>query len=223
LIYIKSPAPDREQHLKDLLDKIRSDDRVSYKPFSTADELRDLIENDSGDDPDRALRAGAHRNCRGARAVGSAPFSQLAYPAYAFDRARKRTHNASRSAVERRERIDHADRPGGTGKTRLAIEAAHAVLDHFADGAYFVALAPISEPALVAPTIAQTLGLRETLGSRSILIDVQSFLRDKRLLMMLDNFEQIVTAASVVSSLAQACAHLKIVVTAAPAACAWRA
>src|SRR5512139_3883958 len=46
LIYIKSPAPNREPRLKDLLDQIRSDDRVSYKSFSTADELRDLIEND---------------------------------------------------------------------------------------------------------------------------------------------------------------------------------
>jgi predicted ATPase len=103
--------------------------------------------------------------------------------------------------------------PGGTGKTRLAVEAAHATLDHFADGAYFVALAPISDPALVAQTIAQTLGLRETLGSRSILIDVQSFLHEKQVLLVLDNFEQIVAAASVVSSLAQACVHLKIIVT----------
>ena len=46
LIYIKAPAPDREPRLKELLDRIRSDDRVSYKPFSTPDELRDLIEND---------------------------------------------------------------------------------------------------------------------------------------------------------------------------------
>jgi hypothetical protein len=46
LIYIKTPAPEREPRLKELLDRIRSDDRVSYKSFSTADELRDLIEND---------------------------------------------------------------------------------------------------------------------------------------------------------------------------------
>src|SRR5512135_1208410 len=46
LIYIKSPAPDREPRLNELLDRIRSDDQVSYKPFSTADELCDLIEND---------------------------------------------------------------------------------------------------------------------------------------------------------------------------------
>ncbi len=46
LIYIKAPAPDREPRLKDLLDKVRNDDRVSYKPFSTPDELCDLIEND---------------------------------------------------------------------------------------------------------------------------------------------------------------------------------
>src|SRR5512136_258348 len=46
LIYIKAPAPDREPRLKELLDKIRNDDRVSYKPFGTPDELRDLIEDD---------------------------------------------------------------------------------------------------------------------------------------------------------------------------------
>src|SRR5512143_3628938 len=46
LIYIKAPAPEREPRLKELLERIRGDDRVSYKPFSTSDELRDLIEND---------------------------------------------------------------------------------------------------------------------------------------------------------------------------------
>jgi predicted ATPase len=82
-----------------------------------------------------------------------------------------------------------------------------------------VALAPISDPDLVVPTIAQTLGLREALAVQSILPVVQSFLRDKHLLLVLDNFEQIIAAALAVSALEQACAQLKIIVKPRAASC----
>jgi predicted ATPase len=213
LIYIKSPAPDREPRLKELLDQIRNDDRVSYKPFSTADELRDLIENDLAMilterfELGRAETAGS-REPPAAFRIHNLP----APPEPLIGRAQELAalHDLLLSGESG---LMTLSGPGGTGKTRLAVEAARGVLDSFAAGACFVALAPIRDPDLVAPTIAQTLGLRETLGSRSILVDVQSFLRDKRLLLLLDNFEQVVAAAAVVSALAQACAHLKIVVT----------
>src|ERR1700688_3051549 len=71
--------------------------------------------------------------------------------------------------------------PGGVGKTRLALQIATDLLDDFADGIYFVSLAPISDPELLVPTIAQTLGLWES-RDRPLLEQLKAFLQDKHLL-----------------------------------------
>jgi predicted ATPase/class 3 adenylate cyclase len=102
--------------------------------------------------------------------------------------------------------------PGGTGKTRLALQAGADLLDDFADGVYFVALAPVSDSTLVAATIAQTLGVRDGEG-RSPGEAIQDFLRDRQMLLVLDNFEQIVAAAPLISDLLAACPRLTVLVT----------
>jgi len=102
--------------------------------------------------------------------------------------------------------------PGGTGKTRLALQVAAESSDRFADGVFFVNLAPISNPALVVPTIAETLDLKET-REQSLLDLLKTFLRDKQLLLLLDNFEQVVSAAAQVVELLVACPQLKAMVT----------
>src|SRR2546425_500508 len=83
---------------------------------------------------------------------------------------------------------------GGIGKTRLSLEVAGMMQTHFADGVYFVNLAPISDPAFVIPTITQTLGIPEVAG-QSPLEHLKAGLHLKRLLLLLDNFEQVVQAA----------------------------
>jgi predicted ATPase/DNA-binding CsgD family transcriptional regulator len=103
--------------------------------------------------------------------------------------------------------------PGGTGKTRLALQVAAELSDHFADGVFFVNLAPISNPALVVPTIAQTLEVKETEAQPQLVDHLKIFLRDKHLLLLLDNFEQVIGAASRVTDLLATCPKLKIVVT----------
>ena len=102
--------------------------------------------------------------------------------------------------------------PGGIGKTRLALQVATNLLDHFVDGVYFVSLAPISDPDLVASAIAQTIGVREAPG-RPLQESLQEHLRDKQLLLVLDNFEQILAAARLVSTLLTDCRRLKVLVT----------
>jgi predicted ATPase/Tfp pilus assembly protein PilF len=102
--------------------------------------------------------------------------------------------------------------PGGIGKTSLSLQVALSLLDEFAHGVFFVGLAAISDAELVLPTIAQTLGLREN-RSKSLRESVIEYLRDKHLLLVLDNFEQVVAAAPVVSNLFAACPHVKILVT----------
>ena len=103
--------------------------------------------------------------------------------------------------------------PGGSGKTRLAVELAASLLDHFAQGVFFVDLAPINDPGLVVSAIAAVLDVRETAGGKLLTDSLKDHLRHKHVLLLLDNFEQIVSAAPVVSELLEACSRLKILVT----------
>jgi predicted ATPase/class 3 adenylate cyclase len=102
--------------------------------------------------------------------------------------------------------------PGGIGKTSLSLQVAISLLEEFAHGVFFVGLAAIADAELVLPTIAQTLGIREN-RSQPLRESVIGYLRDKHLLLVLDNFEQVVAAAPVVSDLFAACPHLKILAT----------
>ncbi|MFN8483159.1 MAG: helix-turn-helix domain-containing protein [Anaerolineae bacterium] len=102
--------------------------------------------------------------------------------------------------------------PGGVGKTRLALAAAANALDEFADGAHFVDLAPITDPNLVASAVADALGIRVQ-GTRSPLDALKDGLRDKRLLLVLDNFEQVLAASPLVPQLLVAAPGLKVLVT----------
>ena len=101
---------------------------------------------------------------------------------------------------------------GGVGKTRLAIQAAWDAADLFPDGVVFVALAPLMNPGLVVPTVARSLGVREAEGQtpREAL---RTHLRDKRLLLMLDNFEHLLEAGPEVSGLIESCPSLTVLVT----------
>jgi predicted ATPase/DNA-binding XRE family transcriptional regulator len=100
---------------------------------------------------------------------------------------------------------------GGVGKTRLAIQVAHDARDLFPDGIAFVALAPLRYPSLVVPTVARSLGVRETEG-QTPQDALRSHLRDKRLLLVLDNFEHLLEAAPEVSGLIESCPSLTVLV-----------
>jgi predicted ATPase/DNA-binding CsgD family transcriptional regulator len=101
---------------------------------------------------------------------------------------------------------------GGVGKTCLGLEVATDLLDDFTDGVCFVSLAPISDPDLVIPTIAQALGIKEA-GEQPVADLLQAYVRDKHLLLLLDNFEQVLAAAPWLSGLLADCPQLKILVT----------
>ncbi|MFQ5796017.1 MAG: BTAD domain-containing putative transcriptional regulator [Candidatus Bipolaricaulia bacterium] len=101
---------------------------------------------------------------------------------------------------------------GGTGKTRLGLQVAADLIAHFEDGAYFMNLAPISDPGLVVSTIAQTLGIKET-GGQSLFDSLKESLRDRQILLLLDNFEPVVAAAPQVVGLLEAYPRLKLLVT----------
>ena len=102
--------------------------------------------------------------------------------------------------------------PGGTGKSRLAFQLATSVLPEFANGVFFVALAPVRDWELVVPTIAQTIGLRERAGESS-LAALTDYLQDRRMLLVLDNLEQVVDAGPVLADVLASAPGLKVVAT----------
>ncbi len=102
--------------------------------------------------------------------------------------------------------------PGGVGKTRLALQAAALVQDQFKDGVFFVDLAPLQDPNLVINRIAHELGVKESL-THALLNDIIDHLSTKHSLLLLDNFEQILEAASTVSELIANVPSLKVLVT----------
>ncbi|MGI8688318.1 MAG: ATP-binding protein [Thermomicrobiales bacterium] len=102
--------------------------------------------------------------------------------------------------------------PGGVGKTRFATEVAAHLLHDFPNGLFFVSLAAIYDPALVAMTIAHALGLREVAGA-SADETLVAFLREKRMLVVLDNFEQVTAAGPLIGDLLARCGRLKVIVT----------
>ncbi len=102
--------------------------------------------------------------------------------------------------------------PGGTGKTRLALQAARALRPQFPNGAHFVNLVPLTQADAVPREIAETLGLRDV-GGRPVLAYLQEALAPQKLLLVLDNFEHLMDAAPVIPALLSAAPGLKILVT----------
>jgi predicted ATPase/DNA-binding CsgD family transcriptional regulator/DNA-binding XRE family transcriptional regulator len=110
------------------------------------------------------------------------------------------------------ERLVTLTGPPGTGKTRLALRTAADFIGDIADGIWFVSLAPIRDPGLVPSALARVLRVREATG-HALLDRLTSFLQVKAALLVLDNFEQILAAAPLISHLLESCARLRVLVT----------
>ena len=102
--------------------------------------------------------------------------------------------------------------PGGSGKTRLALQAAGELLDDYPDGVYLAELGPITDPRLIPSTIADSVGARAE-GQRQIIDTLRDHLREREMLLVLDNFEQLLEGAPVVADLLATAPRLRVLVT----------
>ena len=102
--------------------------------------------------------------------------------------------------------------PGGTGKTRLALQAARTLLPEFRDGVFFVPLASVQDPALVVPTIARTLGV-QAMGDEGLSGALSEHLAGKDILLVLDNMDHLLESAPALSEFLVMCPHLKLLIT----------
>ncbi|HLE63763.1 MAG TPA: protein kinase [Pyrinomonadaceae bacterium] len=102
--------------------------------------------------------------------------------------------------------------PGGTGKSSLSLRLARELLGEFQHGVFFVALATINDPALIASSLAQVLGIKEERGV-ALIESIKEFFRKRNILIVLDNFEQVINAAPLLTDLLTSCGKLKFLVT----------
>ncbi|MFC0681063.1 DUF4062 domain-containing protein [Lysobacter korlensis] len=212
LMYIKETTRDRDPQLVTLLDRVRSDDNASFKYFTDADELAELLEQDLAillaERFDRS-RAAPHSDpdsphVRRPSAI-PAPLTQLIGREQEVAEIRGMLHSSSVRMVT-------LVGPGGIGKSRLAIDVAAGMTAEFPGGVVFVPLAPVDQPGLVTNAIAQALGVRDP-GDVPLEDKLVIALRHRRTLLVLDNFEQVLGAAPLIVALLGAAPQLKVLIT----------
>ncbi len=206
LIYVKSPAPDREPRLAELLARIKADDSVSYQRFSDPAELQRLVEDDLAVLLSERFEMTQPRQAAAAPAVAALPA-----PAAPLVDREQETAAAEDMVVRQGARLVTLTGPGGVGKSRLALAVAARLGPAFPGGVRFIDLASVSAAELVPGAIAAGLELNTSGGK--LIADVESYLRAKRFLLVLDNFEQVTAAAPVVAGLLAACPGLVVLVT----------
>jgi predicted ATPase len=212
LMYIKETTREREPRLTALLDRVRSDDMASFKYFTDANELAELLEADLAIllaerfDQSRAAPHSASDapQVRRPSAI-PAPLTQLIGREQEVGEIRGLLHKDSVRMVT-------LTGPGGIGKSRLAIDVAAGLTGDFPGGVVFVPLAPVDSPNLVANAIAQALGVRDP-GDVPLEDKLIIALRHRRTLLVLDNFEQVLGAAPLIVALLGSAPQLKVLIT----------
>jgi predicted ATPase len=212
LLYLKSPAPDRDRRLSELIERMQSEDSASYRHFETPDELAQLVQDDLAillSERFEATHAGATAapaTEQPSRSVSPPPLPQT--PTVGRDQDIEAVAGLLRGGT----RLLTLSGAGGIGKSRLALEVAQRLADEFGPDLYYVSVEAITSPELLLRTIADRLQVRLE-GVRGPLDALVEYLRERRTLLLLDNFEQVVDAAAEVAALLDRCPKLQVLVT----------
>ncbi len=213
LLYVKAPSDGREPRLSALLDRIRHDDLAAYKYFETAKELGRLVEADLAtmlaerfEQSQVKLAAAVLEDADRAAEPVRLPMPLTELIGRDADIAEIRRMLASGI------RLVTLIGPGGIGKSRLAIAAASAAAPAYEDGVAFVDLSAVHDPERVLHAIAQAIGVRDT-GDAPVIENLTTALHDRQILLVVDNFEQVLDAAPKLTALLAAAPGVAMVVT----------
>lgn len=208
LIYVKRDAANRQTRLQELLNEIEKSETSCYRLFNHANELNEIVENDL------ALLLSERFETKSEKYSPKENKKQNTLPiirSSLLGREQEMTQ-LKKMILQPEVCLITLSGTGGTGKTRLSIQLANEIKSSFRDGVYFVPLAPITDTGLAASTIAHEIGLFDT-GHQPIEETLLEYLRDKNCLLLLDNFEQITGAATLVARMMEWCPEIKIIVT----------
>jgi predicted ATPase len=208
LVYVKRPAPDLEPRLGEMLERLQAEDNASYKPFGSAEELRQLLVDDLA-----VMLTERFDEVRDATPEDWSPTFDLPAQTSTFLGREAELRQLCDLVAADDVRLITLTGPGGTGKTRLAIEGVRQeATDRFADGIFFVDLSAERDADGVYAAVART--LKVTMAGEVRALDaLAEELRDRRVLLVLDNLEQVVSAAVGIAELLERCSHLKVVAT----------
>ena len=202
LLYVKVPAPGMEPGLSQMLEAVRAEGATAYKRFSSARELRGLIASDLA--MMLAERFGSSDRSARWPAIPSPVTGLIGRDPDVAEVTRMLTAPGGRLVV--------LTGAGGAGKTRLALAVAERTRQQWADGTAFVDLSPVTDPRLVPDAIASALGLVGQ-GRERPSDTLERGLTGRHMLLVLDNFEQVLGAAPVVADLLQRAPGLRVLVT----------
>jgi predicted ATPase len=206
LVYVKRPAPEMESRLSEMLRRLEGDEGPSYKPFGGAAELHDLLLDDL------ALLLSERFGQIDPLLVAERRRSNLPAPTSTFVGRRAELEALRLVLDDDAVRLITLAGPGGTGKTRLAIEAARAEVGRFDDGVFFVDLAAERQVDEAFGVIARTLEIGGA-AAGSPLERVERELGERNVLLVLDNVEQVTTAGPWFVELLEHCPRVKILAT----------
>lgn len=205
LMYIKEPAPNREDELTALLQDVQEADRTSYRRFRTLDELEELVSQDLAVLlSERFERAAGHPAGEPRRAPVPLPLTPTIGRDDEIDDLVAR--------IDAGARLVTVTGPGGVGKTRLALEAAGRLAERGGMDVHYVPLDAVTSASLVMTTIADQLGIRDAAG-RSAADAVVDHVGASHVLLVLDNLEQVVAAAPEIGRLLERAPGLQVLAT----------
>lgn len=180
------------------------------KRFSHAAELGDLVRDDLA----ALLSQRFAASVAAPRTEEAPPAREVRLPVHltAFVGRAKEVGEVATLLADPSTRLVTLSGPGGIGKSRLAFEVARAAADDFVDGVAVVPLSAVADPHLVVPAVARALDVKES-AERTLVENVRELLRTREMLLLLDNFEHLVSAAHVLSGILEACPRVKLLVT----------
>jgi predicted ATPase len=213
LMYVKAPAPEREPRLAALLERIKTDDRASYRPFGTAEELEELVADDLAVLLSEVFELGhAHEHEAPdddhTSRIAPTPLPVPPTPLVGRERDVERIEALlSRPEV----RVVTVSGSGGIGKSRVALEVAERALANGTTTAW-AGLSDVTDPNLVAAAVLQSLGLREQPTS-SAAECIKGAVGDSPVFVVLDGGERVLDAAANLATLLHTCRHARVLVT----------